>query len=138
MVCGLGEAKLQSAELDLWAGVEPVVFLDGRGRLAGLATAWVRWSQGCVSGVSGSAGCERGLVGAVLWDAFASDGVRLDLFAVVVDCCHDWFVLEEIAAGRGLAGSLFGLGFVCQRVEFYDLAIELRSVGQAVPEFTLG
>ena len=124
MVRGLGKAELQSAELDLWASLERVVFLDGRGCLAGLASVWVCGGQGRLGRFSGSASGECDLVGFIFWPAFTVDGVFLDLSIVGVDRRHHCIVLVEIPVSGRFIGSLFGVGFLCQRIEFLDLATE--------------
>ena len=124
MVRGLGKAELPSAELDLWASLERVVFLDGRGCLAGLASVWVCRGQGRLGRFSGSADCKCDLVGVIFWYAFAADGVFLDLFVVGVDRDDNRDVLGEIPIGGRFTGSLFDVGLLCQRVEFLDLATE--------------
>ena len=41
-----------------------------------------------------------------------------------VDCNHHRIVLVEIPVSGRFIGSLFGVGFLCQRIEFLDLATE--------------
>ena len=69
------------------------------------------------------------MVNSVLWDAFPSDGVLLDLRVLVTDSQHDYAVLDEVAAGWRSLAALFGLGDLCWPAEFLDLATE-RWVGR--------
>ena len=102
MVRRFGKAEFQSTELDLWSGLERAVFLDGRGRLAGLASVWLCGGQGRLGCFFGSTGGECDLVGVVFWYAFPVDGVLLDLSVVGVDRDYNHVVLGKSRLAGGL------------------------------------
>ena len=82
--------------------------------------------RGCDDCFCGSIDRQRRLVDPVFRAPFTRNGVRLDLPAVVVDRRHNRIVLAKIAPSGRIVNSLFGVGFLCQRLELLDLETERR------------
>lgn len=84
-VCGVEEAGLESAGVDLWAGMVGALYDDGGSGLAGVETVWLCGSADDAGDLFCAAGAECVVVAVVLWLAVDGDRVCGDCPDVVRD-----------------------------------------------------
>ena len=69
MVPNVIQAPMESARVDLWAGVDDALHCDERGSVAGVATSIAGWKPYRHRAVLCAARAQCSLVGALLWPA---------------------------------------------------------------------
>lgn len=139
MVCSSQQARLESARMDLWTGLDDALRDDGGGGMAGVETRRLSFATSSALVIPHSIDAQRALDSALFWFAPSRLGVRGDPSIVVGDPGHSVGFSSGQRCGGMVACAIFGVGEFRGSAQRCDLEIEpVRSSGAGYQTMTVG